>query len=169
MRRIIPGALAMPILAVACTTAYGPPDVSTLPANLLALDGEWVGTYHADVEHGRTGPLLFRLDATEDMAQGCAIMRVGGPETVEGIPMEGDLWSHVSPERLLLVAFSRGPEGTIRGTFAPYPDPVGGSEMRTVLTGRIRGNVMEGTYVMEHTGGGELMVGKWRVVRRRGA
>jgi hypothetical protein len=165
MRRVVPGALLAPILALACGTT-GPATFSTAPADLMHLEGEWVGTYHADVAHGRAGPLLFRLDAAEEVAQGCAIMRVGGRETVEGFAMEGDLWSHVPPERLMLLVFTRGPEGTIRGTFAPYPDPVCGCEMRTVLTGRIRGNVIEGTYVMEHATGGERTLGKWRVTRR---
>jgi hypothetical protein len=159
-------ALAAPLLLLACSTSLGPANLGTAPANLNVLDGEWVGTYRADVAHGRSGALMFRLNAAEDVAQGCAIMRVGGRDTVEGSPMEGDLWSHVPPERLLLIVFNRGEEGGIRASFAPYPDPVCGCEMKTVLTGRVRGNVMEGTYVMEHASGGERMLGTWRVARR---
>jgi hypothetical protein len=166
MLRSYYGALAAPLLLLACSTSPGPAALGSAPANLAALDGEWVGTYQSDVSHGRAGALMLRLNAAEDVAQGCAIMRVGGRDTVEGAPMEGDLWSHVPPERLMLIVFSPGPEGTIRGSFAPYPDPVCGCEMKTVLTGRVRGNVMEGTYVMEHASGGERLLGTWRVTRR---
>jgi hypothetical protein len=168
MRRVLSGAIVAPILALACTGNPGPGGFAA-PADLRALDGEWVGTYHADAAHGRGGAILFRLDGSEDVAQGCAIMRVGGREAVEGFLMEGDLWSHIPPERLLLVSFVHGPDGTVRGIFAPYPDPVCGCEMKTVLTGRMRGNVIEGTYVMEHASGAERIVGKWRAWRRAAA
>jgi hypothetical protein len=165
MLRIPRGALVASILLLACTTHPAPAGPSG-PANLMALDGEWLGTYQADVAHGRSGAIMFRLNAAEDVAQGCAILRVGGQDAMEGLPMEGDIWGHIPPERLLLVVFNRAADGAVRGSFAPYPDPVCGCEMKTVLTGHIRGNVIEGTYVMEHASGGERMVGKWRAVRR---
>jgi hypothetical protein len=164
MRRVIWIAAVLPILASACTGTR--PEQPVQPANLATLQGEWVGTYRADTPHGRSGALMFRLDATETLAQGCAIMRVGGGEATEAMPLEGDLWGHVAPERLMLVTIGRGPEGTIRGKFEPYPDPVCGCSMNTTLEGRIRGNVLEGTYVMEHAHGGERASGTWRLVRR---
>jgi hypothetical protein len=166
MRRVVPGALLAPILVLACAQSPGPASLTPAPADILALQGEWVGTFQADVQHGRTGAILFNLDTTEDVAQGCALMRVAGRETAEALPLEGDLWSHIPPERRLLVTFVRGEDGEVLGNFAVFPDPVCGCDSTLRLTGRIRGNVLEGTYVMEHVGGAERTLGKWRVVRR---
>lgn len=168
MRSVVAGALIAPILILGCSHNPGPAPATTSPADLLALQGEWVGSYQADVAHGRSGAMLFRLDAQAGVAQGCAIMRVAGRETAETIPWEGDLWSRVPPERLILVTFVAAEEGTVRGTFATYTDPVCGCEMRTELLGRLQGNLIEGTYVMEHLAGGERAQGTWRVVRRTG-
>jgi hypothetical protein len=165
MRRVVAGALAAPILALSCTSS---PPVSTTPgpADLMALHGEWVGTYEADVAHGRSGAILFRLDATEEVVQGCGLLRVRGRETAEGIPWEGDIWAHVPPERLILTTFVRGPDGTVDGNFAPFSDPVCGCQVTMTFNGAVRGNVMEGTYVLEHLSGAERATGKWRVTRR---
>lgn len=165
MRRAAPGALLAPILALACAQSPGPASLSPSSADILALQGEWVGTFNADGQHGRSGALLFNLDSTEDVAQGCALMRVAGRETAEALPLDGDLWSHIPPQRQLLVTFVRGADGEVIGNFAVFPDPVCGCDSTLRLTGRMRGNVLEGTYVMEHVNGAERTLGKWRVVR----
>jgi hypothetical protein len=169
MRIVLPCALLAPILALACVPSSGPAHLVPGSADLMALQGEWVGTFHADVAHGRSGALLFNLDASEEVAQGCALMRVAGRETAEALPLEGDLWSHIPPERRLLVTFVRGGEGEIHGNFAVFPDPVCGCDVTLHLTGNLRGNILEGTYIMEHVGGAERALGKWRVTRRTGA
>jgi hypothetical protein len=169
MRRVVSGALLAPLLALGCYHTPDPSQWVSPPADLLALQGEWVGTFQADVAHGRSGALLLNLDAHEDVAQGCALMRVAGRETAEALPLEGDLWSHIPPERRLLVTFVRAEEGMVQGNFAVFPDPVCGCDVTLNLTGRIRGNVLEGTYVMEHVGGAERALGKWRVTRRPAA
>jgi hypothetical protein len=165
MRCIVTGALLAPILLLACVQSPGPAHLAP-STDLTALHGEWVGTFHADVAHGRSGALLFNLDAHDDVAQGCALMRVAGRETAEALPLEGDLWSHIPPERRLLVTFVRGDNGELHGNFAVFPDPVCGCDVTLRLTGNVRGNVLEGTYIMEHVGGAERALGKWRVTRR---
>lgn len=166
MQRVAPGALFALTALLACAPSQPRTPMPPGPADLLRLQGEWIGTYQADVEHGRSGAILFRLDATEDIAQGCGLLRVKGRETAEGMRWEGDLWSHVPPERLLLTTFVRGPDGTIEGSFAPFPDPVCGCQVTMVFTGRLTGDVLEGRYTLEHLTGAESATGKWRVHRR---
>lgn len=168
MSRVLSGALiATAVLSCNQAPPAGPRPLSGPPADLSVLAGEWVGTYHSYFAHGRSGAVLFRLDeGDEEEVTGRILLRVGGRETAEALPWEGDLWSHVPPERLISITFTRGVDGTVVGTMAPYPDPVCGCEMRTVFTGRVRGAVLEGTYVSEHANGAERNTGRWRITRR---
>jgi hypothetical protein len=168
MSRVLPGGLiALILLSCAQPPPPGPRPLSGPPADLTLLQGEWIGTYHSYVSHGRSGAVLFRLDELDgDEVTGCILLRVAGRETAEALPWEGDLWGHVPPERLNSITFTRGADGMVVGTMANYRDPLCGCEMRTVFTGRMRGNILEGTYVSEHANGAERHTGRWRVTRR---
>lgn len=171
MSRILLGALIATV-ALSCARTHEPQarPLSGPPADLRVLEGEWIGSYHSYQEYGRSGALLFRLDAGDDEGiSGCALMRLAGRETAEALPMDGDLWSHVPPERLISVTFVRGPDGTVTATLGQHHDPVCGCDLRTVFTGRVQGNILEGTYVSEHLNGAERHTGRWRVTRRSGA
>lgn len=168
MSRILLGALIATV-ALSCARTHEPQarPLSGPPADLRLLQGEWVGTYHSYQEHGRSGALLFRIDAGDDEeVSGCALMRMAGRETAEALPMDGDLWGHIPPERLISVTFVHAADGTVRGTLGTHWDPVCGCELRTVFIGRIRGNTLEGTYTSEHLNGAEPHNGRWRVTRR---
>jgi hypothetical protein len=167
MSRILLGAL-IATLALSCARTHEPRAraLSGPPADLRFLEGEWIGTYHSYQEHGRSGALLFRLEPGDDEVTGCALMRLAGQEMAEALPMTGDLWSHIPPERLITVTFVPAADGTVRGTLGNHHDPVCGCDLRTVFTGRVQGSVMEGTYVSEHLNGAERNTGRWRVARR---
>ena len=158
-------ALAVALLS-AC--AYTPPPIplSASPADLEALTGEWFGEYHADRVGGRTGTILFRLEAGSDEARGDVLMHVEGRDAVDALPPQGDPWANVHRDRMLRVTFVRAEGGLIRGTLDPYPDPVCLCEIRTTFTGRVADGVIEGTYTSVHVTGGAATTGKWRVSRR---
>ncbi|NIP81707.1 MAG: hypothetical protein GWM90_21815, partial [Gemmatimonadetes bacterium] len=73
-----------------------------------------------------------------------------GRETAEVLPYTGDPWADVPADRVLTITFVRSAGGTVFGRLDPYNDPVCGCEMRTTFTGRVKGNLVEGTYTSEH-------------------
>ena len=166
MPRAFGAAALAAILAAACGQTPRPVPISGSPADLSALEGEWVGEYHALGESGRSGTILFRLEAGADTATGDVLMHIAGRETAEILPFTGDPWSNVPEDRILTVSFVRAAGGTVYGRLDPYNDPVCGCEMKTTFTGRVKGNLIEGSYTSEHLNGGDRSEGLWRVVRR---
>lgn len=166
MVRAIAAAALAAVTASGCSQTPGPVPISGSPADLSALEGEWVGEYHALGESGRSGTILFRLEAGADTARGDVLMHIAGRETAEILPFTGDPWRNVPDDRILTVGFVRAAGGTVFGRLDPYHDPVCGCEMNTTFTGHIKGNLIEGTYISEHINGGDRAEGLWRVVRR---
>lgn len=163
MRALLAAALAA-TAAVACSQTPQPVPLAGSPADLTALEGEWMGEYHSYEEAGRSGTIYFRLEAGQDTARGDVLMHIAGRETVGAIPHESP-WTNVPEDRLLAVTFVRAAGGTVFGELDPYHDPVCGCEMKTTFTGRIKGNLVEGTYTSEHINGGDRHTGRWRVHR----
>ena len=166
MQRVQLGIIAFAAFAVACASS-GPraEPISGPPADLDALVGEWIGEYHTYSEAGRSGTLLFRLEAGEDTIRGDVLMHIAGRETAPLIPFTTDPWANVAEDQLLSVTFVRAAGGTVYGELAPYEDPICGCLLHTAFTGRVRGNLLEGTYTSEHVNGGDRATGRWRVVR----
>ena len=162
--RMFLGILGAGFVVAACSTNPQPAPLSG-SADIQALEGEWIGEYHSYETGGRSGTILFRLEADQDTARGDVLLHVAGGETASVIPFTTDPWDDVSPDQLLTVRFVRGPEGAILGRVDTYNDPVCGCEVRTTLTGRIQGNLFEGTYTTEHLTGADRTHGRWRVVR----
>lgn len=160
------GTMAVAAFAAACSS--NTPQVIPLsgePADISALEGQWIGSYHAYNPSGRSGTILFRIQAGQDTARGEVLMHVAGRETAEIIPFTTDPWADVSPDQILEVTFVRAAGGTVFGRFDIYNDPVCGCEIRTTLTGRINGDLLEGTYNSAHLNGADRTTGRWRVVR----
>lgn len=167
MLRTILGTLTVVALSTACAST-APPSPAPLSgdiADIRALAGEWIGEYHAYNPSGRSGTLLLRLEAGEDTARGDVLMHLAGRETAEMIPLTTDPWADVAEDRLLKVTFVPAAGGAVHGEVDPYSDPVCGCEMRTTFTGRVKGNLIEGTYVSVHVNGADRTTGAWRVVR----
>lgn len=147
-----------------CSQTPGPVPITGDPADIGALEGEWAGAYHSYEPSGRSGTLYFRLTAGQDTARGDVLMHVAGRETAGTIPAH-DPWSAVAESRILTITFVRAVGSTIYGLLDPYPDPVCGCDLRTTFTGRIKGNLIEGTYTSEHLSGADRTTGRWRVLR----
>lgn len=165
MLRAISGTLVAAALTAACSSTPQPIPLTGAPADVQALEGEWIGEYHSYDQSGRSGTILFRLEAGQDTATGDVLMHVAGRETADVIPFTTDPWANVSPDQVLNVTFVRAAGGTVFGQLDTYNDPVCGCEIRTTFTGRVKGNLIEGTYTSEHLNGADRTTGRWRVVR----
>ena len=164
MTRTIPVLIATTLLA-ACSSAPQPVPLEGTPADIRALEGEWIGEYHAYDPSDRSGTILFRLEAGQDSATGDVLMHLSGRETAAMVPLTTDPWADVAPDQILSITFVRAAGGTVFGRLDPYHDPVCGCELRTTFTGRIKGNLVEGTYTSQHVNGADRIEGRWRVVR----
>lgn len=165
MQRAILGTMIMASLAAACASTPEAIPLSGAPADIQALEGEWIGEYHSYEASGRNGTILFRLQAGQDTARGDVLMHITGRETADIIPFTTDPWADVSPDQVLTVTFVRAAAGTVFGQLDPYNDPVCGCELRTTFSGKVKGNLIEGTYTSDHVNGGDQTTGRWRVVR----
>ncbi len=164
LRAILATTVAAITLAACSSTPQAIP-LTGAPADIGALEGEWIGEYHSYDTSGRSGTILFRLEAGQDTAQGDVLMHIAGRETAEVIPFTTDPWANVAPDQVLTVTFVRAAGGTVYGELDIYNDPVCGCEIRTTFTGRVKGNLVEGTYTSEHLNGADQTTGRWRVVR----
>ncbi len=172
MRRLLTASTALAALAalagaglLACgTPTYGPVPLSGEPADIAALEGEWSGAYRSYEESGRSGTLHFRLVAGEDTARGEVLMHVAGRESADVLPRQTP-WAEVAPSRVLHITFVRAAGTTVFGRLDPYTDPVCGCDMETTFTGRIKGNLIEGTFISQHLNGADRIEGRWRVLR----
>lgn len=145
-------------LLAACSWNPEPVPIAASPSQLERLAGRWAGEFSGD-ESGRSGSILFDIEAGRDTAHGDVLMLPCAwrtPETVPGVPPE---------PRLLRIAFVAVDDGRVRGTLEVYRDPVCGCPLETTFTGRIRGDVIEGTYSSVHLDCGTTQSGRWRVER----
>ena len=154
------------LLLAGCASAPPPIPLHAPPTDLALLAGEWAGEYHANHASGRSGSIIFRLEAGSDVARGDVLMHVDGDGSTTLLPPPGEPWRSVPRDRILTITFVRAEQNRVYGHLDPYPDPDCGSEIRTTFTGELRDGVIEGTYLSIHVAGGATTRGTWRVVRR---
>ena len=150
--------LALALAAAAC--GYNPRavPVSGSTQDVAALEGEWSGEYWS-VESGRSGSILFRLEAGADSATGDVLMiPADRPHThPEGVH---------PPSEFIGINFVRIEAGRVRGLLEPYRDPVCGCRLETTFEGELRADTIAGTFTSRHLEGGSVQTGNWRVVRQ---
>lgn len=164
--------LGLAALGSACATAPSPVPVVADPVDAGRMAGEWSGSYRSP-DTGRSGSIVFRLEAGRDTAFGDVVMIPRG--STEGYaPADG--WdeerfgtsSDGGPE-VLRIAFVLFRGGTVTGTLEPYRDPECGCTLHTSFEGELEGDVIEGTFVTEHGDCCESHAGTWRVARATGS
>ena len=135
------------------------------PMDVSSLVGEWSGEYDGGAS-GRSGSIVFVLRSATDTAHGDVLMiprAYGERATAEA--RHGQL--QLRSNQVLKIAFVRVANGEVSGTLDPYTDPECNCSVQTTFTGRLTGNVIEGTFV---TRGSQLPrehTGRWRVTRRQ--
>jgi hypothetical protein len=158
--------LAALALGSACASAPAAVHLEATPTDIQALVGEWQGEY-SSAATGRSGSIVFKLIAGEDHAHGDVVMIPTGshrPYVPIG-PVTGTSAMRDLPE-VLAIRFVRAAEGGVSGSLEPYRDPDCDCEANTTFTGRVRGDVVEGTF-LTISRGMRGTPGHWKVQRKR--
>ncbi|NIM51967.1 MAG: hypothetical protein GTO22_22440 [Gemmatimonadales bacterium] len=154
-------------LVAACSTAPGPVPVVADQAELLQLAGEWHGNYDSPVVD-RHGTIIFKLEAGRDTARGDVTMVPRGWTRPLGPAEHPAAAARDAPvPEVLRIRFVRIEYGVVSGTLEPYKDPDCGCAVYTTFTGRLLGDVIEGTFV-SRPAHGPAYEGTWRVQRKKG-
>lgn len=153
------------VLIAACAPAITKTPVSGTPSATARLVGEWHGDYHS-VESGRHGTIAFLLKAGADTAEGDVIMEPAG-ESDPSTPNAPASWDALrATHQPLSIRFVFVSNDEVTGALNPYRDPNCGCTLSTTFRGRLRGDVIEGTFRSEGDGFHHLpQSGRWRVKR----
>jgi hypothetical protein len=157
-RRSLIASAAAVLAAGACSGNPPPVPVLGSQAELTALAGEWRGEYWS-VESGRSGTILFRLEAGRDTAFGDILMIPAGQQHAHADRQ------HPASE-FIGIRFVRVQGHQVRGVLDAYKDPECGCRLDTKFEGVLRGDTITGTFESRHIEGGSVQRGQWRVVRR---
>jgi len=160
--------VSLAFLLVSCASSEpAPVAVIGAPEDLVALAGEWVGSYDG-AGTGRSGSITFHL--TDDPA--------GAHGDVWMIPKQDFVRNSVEPQRhqpmissasasILTIKFVRITAGELSGKMSPYPDPERPeATLETHFTGRVDGDWIEGTFITYSDYGVSPRRGTWRVHRK---
>jgi hypothetical protein len=161
--RVALGGAALAGLLAGCAAGLpAPVAVQGADADLQALAGEWAGEYWGGSD-GRSGSIVFRLDAVTGAAVGDVVMVPAGAGPLRPHPeVSADAAAAVP---VLGIRFVRAEGGQVTGVLDPYRDPECGCALTTTFRGRLGDGVVEGTFVTRGSGTHPESTGGWRVRR----
>ena len=137
--------LTLALVAAACAWK-SPPVVMLGPADdISALAGEWSGEYRSDAAQ-RSGTIWFKLDAARDTAFGDVLMIPRERAMMFPQPSAPETWRDRT--QVLTIKFVRVEGGRITGAIDPYPSPEDGTMLLTVFRGALRGDRVEGEFMI---------------------
>ena len=168
MRSVAVAVLAVLTMTLAaCATVPTPVPVVGTPADLGRLTGEWGGEYQGQTS-GRSGSIVFKLAAGADTAFGDVVM-IPRERRASRLPVQDPSAGLPTPRTLevLSIAFVRAADGGLNGRLIPYRDPECDCLLITRFQGRIRGDVIEGTFTSTPAEGGTTQTGTWKVTRKK--
>jgi hypothetical protein len=152
-------------LAAACSSAPAPVPVAGSDMEIAALAGEWSG-YYSSPATGRTGSIVFNLEAGRDTAYGDVTMIPRGWTKPLGPMDDPAAEARDAPApRVLTIAFVRVEGNEVSGTMEPYEDPDCRCGVYTTFTGLVRGDVIEGWF-RARMAIGAVYEGSWLVQRK---
>ena len=137
--------------------------IDASPSAMSLLAGKWAGDY-SSAATGRSGSIVFILNADEQSARGDVIMY----STIVNVPADPSTiasarGSHAAD--VLKINFVRAAGNQISGQLDPYRDPNTGAMISTTFTGRIFGDTIEGTFESLSSDSNTPQRGRWRVKR----
>lgn len=150
----------------ACSSVHPVPIIGE-EADLALLAGEWVGEYNSTVT-SRSGTIVFKLTAGEDTAYGEVIMTPRGSkqpyrsanyQSDEGVPPPRSQW--------LTISFVKVARGKVRGKLTPYWDPDFRRTLLTSFEGKLKGDIIEGTFISRIEKSEDYYTGAWKAIRRK--
>jgi hypothetical protein len=145
MRAIV--MLGIALAATACAMNSPPVLVAGAPGDLQQLTGEWDGEY-ASAEAGRSGSIYFKLTGARDTARGDVLMIPRDHSGNRDYLNPGTSMRLVP--RALTIKFVDVDGDVIAGTMDPYDSPDCEHQLLTTFHGVIRGNRVEGTFIIYH-------------------
>ena len=157
--RIHDAVILLPLLA-GCA---GPGAPIPVKGDTQALAGRWAGEYSSN-ETGRSGSILFVLEAGADSASGDVLMIPNwpGPNYISQYLPPDEPAPPPEPLRIQLVrVFGH----QVAGQLTPYKDPECGCTVTTIFSGRLVGDKLEGVFHTYHPDG-RTTVGEWRAMRQ---
>jgi hypothetical protein len=158
--------LAFVVLAGACAQNPPPVPLQGSPAGLESLAGHWSGGYSGGTAD-RSGSIEFTLAVGDDHAHGAVLMVPGRSRRAyhswrEIGPAQGS-----DPAQELTIRFVAVDNGELAGELDPYLDPACDCRALTRFRGRVKGNVVGGTFVTQRAEHAVPSHGTWEVRRRR--
>jgi hypothetical protein len=154
---------SMLLAVLALAACNGPSTPVPVSGDIAQLRGEWRGDY-SSAQSGRSGTIIFHLDATSDTAHGDVLLVPSDPVGTQPNPGTQPNVNQTRPQPLT-ISFVRAAGGGITGRLDPYRDPECGCLLTTTFTGRVNGDVVEGTFVSFHQEMGRKTEGRWRAQR----
>jgi hypothetical protein len=164
MRTLSELSVSFTLLAVLTLAGCGGPSTPVpVSGDIYLLRGEWRGDY-SSAQSGRSGTIIFHLEATSDTAHGDVMMVPSDPIGTQPSPGTPPNVNQTRPQPLT-ISFVRAAGGGITGRLDPYRDPECACLLTTTFTGRLKGDVVEGTFVSFHQEMGRKTEGRWRAER----
>lgn len=163
--------MTLAVILAACSSAPPPPPVSVdaNPKDLNAMAGNWSGDYFSGAT-GRTGSIRFSLNAEQGALYGTVLMFPQGrssamePANRQASPSQAPRGGQPLSVRFIMIE-----DGVVSGTLEPYKDPDCDCFLSTTFTGRVRGDVIEGSFVSHGGPGHGIQDGRWKVTRKAGS
>lgn len=164
-------ALAMTTALAACRYQPQAVPLQAGAADIAALAGRWEGEYLGR-ETGRSGSIIFMIEAGKDTASGDVLMGTEqenrGPRITAADVATGEHARHASAPELLRVSLVRIRSGLVEGLLEPYIAPDCHCTVTTTFHGAVTGTVIRGDFLT--TGPyGLRQTGTWSVTRKTAA
>lgn len=161
---LVLAALAAGSLACASTPARVP--LIAEHDAVASLAGEWTGEY-SSAETGRSGSIVFKLDATNEAAFGDVVMVPrGATQALPPPDRAGGAGVDARTPQVLTIRFVRIAGDSVSGTLEPYQSPDCSCILTTTFIGRVRGDRIAGTFTTRGEPGDAPRTGRWSVRRK---
>ena len=157
-------------LAWACATKPAPVTVAGEVGDRASLAGKWTGEYSSPTT-GRSGSIVFNLSPSGDAASGDVVMVPRGldhpltPYTA-GNATAASVQSPATSQ-VLTIKLVRVSGDTVSGVLDAYRDPECDCPVVTTFTGKLSGDVIDGTFTTRGNQTAAQQTGSWRVTRKR--
>jgi hypothetical protein len=163
--------MILAVVLAACSSAPPPPvSVDANQRDLNAMAGNWSGDYFSG-DTGRTGSIRLALDAEQGAVSGTVLMFPRGRSSALEPANRQASPSTSAPRggQPLSIRFIVIEDGMVSGTLEPYRDPDCDCLLSTTFTGRVHGDVIQGTFVSHGGPGRVTQDGRWKVTRKSGS
>jgi hypothetical protein len=148
-RRALLGSLIA--LSAACSSQSTPVRLQGDPGSIASLAGTWAGQYWG-AGTSRGGALTFTLRSGSDSLYGdVTMLDVTGQPLVAADQTDAHR-THVTAPQQLRIDFVSVSADSIRGTLEPYTSPDCSCVVGASFEGRVRGDVIKGTYETRSAG-----------------